>query len=271
MTTEGLKLTVAALPENLAVVRQALAGFAEGIGFDDSAIANIKTIVTEASMNAVVHAKPQDGTGPIEVTATPRTDDLEITVRDRGVGFQPHPAQPGDEGLRIGLPLIATLSDGFEITGVAGGGTEVRMHLDYERSNGDRPSPDATLPATVGTVMTVAPGELARGVLSRVISALATRADFSIDRLSDTVLLGDAVSAHDASVFEGGAVGLEILDGDGRLDVRIGPLVEGGSERILEGLELPGGASLRKLANEVEIERGEGSGDQEYLRVVIDR
>jgi hypothetical protein len=85
------------------------------------------------------------------------------------------------------------------------------------------------------------------------------------------MLLGDAVSAHDASVFEGGAVGLEILDGDGRLDVRIGPLVEGGSERILEGLELPGGASLRKLANEVEVKRGEGSDEQEYLRVVIDR
>ena len=59
MTAGGLKLTVAALPENLAVVRQALAGFAEGIGFDDSAIANIKTIVTEASMNAVVHAYPR--------------------------------------------------------------------------------------------------------------------------------------------------------------------------------------------------------------------
>jgi anti-sigma regulatory factor (Ser/Thr protein kinase) len=270
VTDSGLKLTVAALPENLAIVRQALAGFAEGIGFDDSAIANIKTIVTEASMNAVVHAYPEDGTGPIEVTATPRSDELEITVRDRGVGFQPHPAEPGDEGLRIGLPLIATLSDGFEITGPAGGGTEVRMHLNYERAaDGDGAESIAPPHATVGTVMTVAPGELARGVLSRVISALATRADFSIDRLSDTVLLGDAVSAHDTSVFEGGAVGLEILDGNGRLDVRIGPLVEGGSDRILEGLELPGGTSLRKLANEVEVKRG--GGEQEYLRVVIER
>ena len=96
--------------------------------------------------------------------------------------------------------------------------------------------------------MTIAPGELARGVLSRVIGALATRADFSIDRLSDTVLLERRRLGHDASDFEDGAVRLKILDGDGRLDVRIGPLVEGGSERILEALELPGGSSLRKLA-----------------------
>jgi hypothetical protein len=67
-------------------------------------------------------------------------------------------------------------------------------------------------------------------------------------------------------------VGLEILDGDGRLDVRIGPLVAGGSERILEGLDLPGGASLRKLADEVEVRRESDDGaEKEFLRVVIER
>jgi serine/threonine-protein kinase RsbW len=274
MTSEGLKLTVAALPENLAVVRQAVAGFAEGVGFDDDAISNLKTIVTEACMNSVVHAYPEGEPGPIEVTAMPRSEDMELTVRDQGAGFQPRPAEPGEDSLRIGLPLIAALSDGFEITGAPGHGTEITMRLAYERStNGHGPGSVSAATQTVGTSMSVAPGELAKIVLARVIGALATRAEFPVDRLSDTVLIGDAVSAHDASDFSDGAVGLEILDGDGRLDVRIGPLVAGGSERILEGFEVPGGASLRKLATEVEVRHQAGEGDvqQEILRVVIDR
>lgn len=272
MTADGLRLTVAAVPENLAVIRQAVAGFAEGVGFDDNAIANLKTIVTEAGMNAVVHAYPDEEPGPIEVSAQPHNDHMEVVVRDRGDGFQPHPAEPGEDSLRIGLPLIAALSDGFEISGTAGHGTEIKMRLDYERSD-DGNGASAAAPRTVGTSMSIAPGELGRPVLSRVIGALATRAEFSIDRLSDTVLIGDAVLAHDASDFHGGMVGLEIIDADGRLEVRIGPLVEGGSERILEGLELPGGASLRKLATEVEVKREAGDDDaqQEFLRVVIER
>jgi serine/threonine-protein kinase RsbW len=269
----GLRLTVAAVPENLAVVRQAVAGFAEAIGFDENAISNLKTIVTEACMNAVVHAYPDGQSGPIEVIALPRAEDLEVSVRDRGEGFHPRPADPQEDSLRIGLPLIAALSDGFEITGGPEHGTEVKMRLNYERSaNGDGPGSVAEAPPTVGTRMWIAPGELARTVLSRVIGALATRADLSIDRLSDTVLIGDAVSAHDAADFSGGTVGLEILDGDGRLDVRIGPLVAGGSERILEGLDLPGGGSLRKLATELEVNREPGDGaEQEFLRIVIER
>jgi serine/threonine-protein kinase RsbW len=270
---QGLSLTVAAVPENLAVVRQAVAGFAEAIGFDENAISNLKTIVTEACMNAVVHAYPDEASGPIEVIALPRAADLEVTVRDRGEGFQPRPADPQEDSLRIGLPLIAALSDGFEITGGPEHGTEVKMRLKYERSaNGNGPSGLGEPSQTVGTRMWIAPGELARTVLSRVIGALATRADFSIDRLSDTVLIGDAVSAHDAADFSGGTVGVEILDGDGRLDVRIGPLVAGGSERIIEGLDLPGGASLRKLATELEVTHEPGDGaEQEFLRVVIER
>jgi serine/threonine-protein kinase RsbW len=270
---ERLTLTVAAMPENLAVVRQALAGFAEALGFDEDSIASLKTIVTEACMNAIVHAYPDDESGPIEVGAIPLEDGLEVTVRDRGEGFQPRPADPDEPSMRIGLPLIAALSDGFEIRGGPGEGTELRMRLNFEPSN-DAVDEPADARETIGTTMSIAPGEHARPVLSRVIGALATRLDFSIDQLSDTVLLGDAVVAHDSSDFLDRMVGIELLDGDGRLDVRIGPLVEGGSERILEGMEIPGVGSLRKLATEVEVTRAPvPSGDRrdaEYLVVVID-
>jgi serine/threonine-protein kinase RsbW len=270
--SQGLKLTVAALPENLAVVRQALAGFAEAMGFDDDAIASLKTITTEGCMNAIVHAYPDDESGPIEVTASPFEDGLEVVVRDQGEGFAPRPADPEEPSMRIGLPLIAALSDGFEIRGGPGEGTELRMRVNFKNSNGAGEEPGAA-PETVGTLMTIAPGDYARPVLSRVIGALAARLDFSIDALSDTVLLGDAVVAHDAGVFLDRKVGIELVDGEGRLDVRIGPLVEGGSERILKGLEIPGVGSLRKLASDIKVTRAQRPSDQqegEYLLVVID-
>jgi serine/threonine-protein kinase RsbW len=270
---EGLTLTVAAMPENLAVVRQALAGFAESLGFDEDATASLKTIVTEACMNAIVHAYPDDDLGPIDVAAYPLEEGLEVVVRDHGEGFQPRPADPDEPSMRIGLPLIAALSDGFEIRGGPGEGTELRMRLNFEPSNGDVEDVGASREA-IGTVITIPPGESARPVLSRVIGALATRLDFSIDQLSDTVLLGDAVVAHDASDFLDRMVGIELLDGDGRLDFRIGPLVDGGSERILEGLEIPGVGSLRQLATDVQVTRApsrfSAQQDAEYLLVVID-
>jgi serine/threonine-protein kinase RsbW len=277
LNTQGLTLTVAARPENLAVIRQALAGYAEAMGFDSDAISDLKTIVTEACMNVVVHAYPEDATGPLEVHASPHEDGVEIAVRDEGSGFRPRPAEPDDPGLRLGLPLIATLSDQFEIRG-ARTGTEVRMIVHHTR-NDQRDAeereerPDAGAAAAEGTVMSIAAGAFVRPVLARVIGALAARADFSVDRLSDTILIGDAVSAHDAADFADATVGIAIVTGDGRLDVRVGPLVEGGSERILKGLELPGGASLRMLATEIEMEREELPGGEpaEYLVVGIDR
>jgi serine/threonine-protein kinase RsbW len=275
MNARGLNLTVAARPENLAVIRQALAGYAEAMGFDPDAVADLKTIVTEASMNAVVHAYPDDAPGPLEVSACPHAEGIEIAVRDHGSGFKPRPADPEDPGLRLGLPLIATLSDQFEIRG-GSEGTEMRMIVRPSvngaaaEDSGETIDPEEAR----GTVMSIEAGTFVRPVLARVISALAARADFSIDRLSDSILIGDVVSAHDASDFRDGTVGIEILDGNGRLDVRIGPLVEGGSERIMRGLELPGGASLRQLATEITVERAPSEGADEaaeFLLIGIDR
>jgi anti-sigma regulatory factor (Ser/Thr protein kinase) len=276
LNAQGLNLTVAAKPENLAVVRQALSGYAEAMGFDPDAISDLKTIVTEACMNVVVHAYPEGSPGPLEIAAQPNEEGVEIAVFDHGSGFRPRPADPEDAGLRLGLPLIATLSDQFEIRG-GPDGTEVRMALNFSHNGAEaapEPGERADPEVAPGTLMSIAAGAFVRPVLARVIGALAARADFSIDRLSDTVLISDAVSAHDASDFPDGTVGIEILDDEGRLDVRIGPLLEGASERILGGLELPGGMSLRTLASEVRVDREPGKlgdGPVEYVVVGIDK
>ncbi len=88
-------------------------------------IADLKTVVTEACMNVVVHAYEGEEIGPLEVDAWPEDGDLVVTVRDYGSGIRPL-ADVERRSLRLGLPLIAALTSSFEISGGRGGGTEIR-------------------------------------------------------------------------------------------------------------------------------------------------
>ncbi len=56
--SSGLALDIPAEASNVAVVRHALTGLAQSIGMDDEGVADVQTVVTEACMNAVVHAYP---------------------------------------------------------------------------------------------------------------------------------------------------------------------------------------------------------------------
>jgi serine/threonine-protein kinase RsbW len=124
-------LVMPARPEGVGVVRQALAGVADALDFDASVLADMKMAVTEACTNVVVHAYADDGMLEVEMLAG--EDGLTIVVRDHGTGIQPRPARAGAPALGLGLPLIAALSDAFELRGSAGAGTEVRMTFAYAR------------------------------------------------------------------------------------------------------------------------------------------
>jgi serine/threonine-protein kinase RsbW len=124
-------LTMPARAEGVGVVRQALTGVADALDFDASVLADMKMAVTEACTNVVVHAYEDEGMLEVEMLAG--ADGLTIVVRDHGAGIQPRPARAGAPALGLGLPLIAALSDAFELRGSAGRGTEVRMTFAYAR------------------------------------------------------------------------------------------------------------------------------------------
>jgi serine/threonine-protein kinase RsbW len=82
--------------------------------------------VTEAVTNAVLHAyvdAPEPGEIEVVVQASER-DTVEILVCDDGRGMRPRTDSPG---LGLGLPLVATLTERFEVQARDGGGTRVRM------------------------------------------------------------------------------------------------------------------------------------------------
>jgi serine/threonine-protein kinase RsbW len=127
-----VRLELPARPEGVGVVRQALVGVADGLAIDASVLADAKMAVTEACTNAVVHAY-DDSSGHLEVEMLADEEALTVVVRDRGAGIQPRPNRTGSTALGLGLPLIAALSDAFEVRGGPGAGTEVRMTFRYER------------------------------------------------------------------------------------------------------------------------------------------
>jgi serine/threonine-protein kinase RsbW len=263
VTARQLQLVLPATPENVIVVRQAVAGLGEALGLSASRIADLKTVVGEACNNVVLHAY-DDEPGPLEVTAEPGSGELEVHVADRGAGFRPR-AHHGDESLGLGLPLIAALSDSFEISGGPGHGSRTTIRFGYtapEFSNNGKPEE-----AAEELEMAITPGEMVKPVLARVIGALAARAEFSVDRLADTVLLGDAVSSSAGGDLSEGRVGISIKDGDGTLNVRVGPLVEGAGDKLISEMNLPGTGSLATLASRMEVTKGETSEGEaaEYL------
>jgi serine/threonine-protein kinase RsbW len=247
-----LRLTLPATAENVMVVRQAVAGLGEALGLPGSRIADLKTVVTEACNNVVLHAY-DEVPGPMRVYAEPGEGALAIQVADEGHGFRPR-ANEGPS-LGLGLPLIAALSDSFEISGGAGQGSRTTIRFSYApadfSNNGTPPERPEEL------AMAITPGVVAKPVLARVIGALAARAEFSVDRLADTVLLGDVVSSSEGGNFFDGRVALSIKDGDGSLEVRVGPLVEGAGEKLMSEMEIPGAGSLRDLATSMEVDTGE--------------
>jgi serine/threonine-protein kinase RsbW len=270
----ALRIRLPAKPDNVAVVRQALTGLGDAYELDPDFLSDIRTAVTEACNNVVIHAYPGDDPGILEVEADPGGGtSVEVLVRDFGTGLQPNTVPTQERSLGLGLPLIAALARQFEIRSADTGGLEVQMVFvspdvaEVEQSGTDLSDAEREQAApTAG--MSIVPGPLVSAISSRVTAMLAARADFPLDRLADAVLVSDAVSAHAEAYVTGGDVGLAIQDGAGKLDFRVGPLRKGGAKGLLSELEVPGfGGSLERLVDNVSLEESGDAG--EFLVLTI--
>ena len=178
---------------------------------------------------------------------------LVVRVRDYGAGIRPL-ADVEHRSLRLGLPLIAALTRSFEVSGAPGHGTEVRMmdpaRPELERRRRPRPRRRSTRRGS----RCRPPASCSAPILSRVISMFATRADFSVDELSDAVLLSDAISASGRASFPDGTARLAVSEQQGSFEVRVGPLEPGGGAAAARRDAHP---ELRRLAGEPR-RRGQG-------------
>jgi hypothetical protein len=130
----------------------------------------------------------------------------------------------------------------------------------------------ATMPPE-GIVLSLAPAAPLVGILGRLLSLLAARADFSIDRLSDAQLVSDALANHAPRRDPDGFVRLTVTEDGTGFDLRIGPLQPGGGRALVADTNLPGvGPLLERLTNEIAFETQDGGGaGTETLRLRMAR
>jgi anti-sigma regulatory factor (Ser/Thr protein kinase) len=110
-------------------VRRAVHGVAVGQVVDAYRVA---LAVSEAVTNVVVHAyrdrDPDAEPGHVHVTVTVEGDELLVGITDEGVGMTPRPDSPG---AGLGLAIIATLADRFEVQQLSSG---TRLLLGFRRA-----------------------------------------------------------------------------------------------------------------------------------------
>jgi len=126
---EQLHLKLPAEADNIAVIREAVGSRAKEFGLEGSAVDDLKTVVSEACANVVLHAYPDDARPrPLEVEMSQTERAVNVVVRDQGVGIRPS-SGPKPPSLRLGLQLIGAIASCFQIRSGRNRGTELVIQL----------------------------------------------------------------------------------------------------------------------------------------------
>ena len=124
----GLNASYPAQPPQVAVIRRSVSAIAKRGGAELGTLIRLELAVSEAATNVVLHAyRAPTAAGRIHVTAFVERGILEVVVRDDGGGMAPRTDSPG---MGLGLSLMASESDRFEVRSVDGGGTEVQLSFE---------------------------------------------------------------------------------------------------------------------------------------------
>jgi hypothetical protein len=229
----------------------------------------------------------------MEVDAYVLADTLAVVVRDRGIGID------ADAGAGMGLAVIDALAKRVAFSEPPGGGTEVRIEFPLsgkvaleapavgaaDGADGDadaaaaaeRPLRSAVEPppwsrgeASSAVEVELAPPELARSVLPRVLSALAARAHFSTDRISDVQIVADVLAANAGEAIYGSHLAVGVTIARRNLELRIAPLRVGRGESVIAAAADGLAPVIERLTDGKRVS-GDGAHETLELRLVDDQ
>ncbi|WJH34250.1 anti-sigma F factor [Paenibacillus aurantius] len=130
-----MKLQFASRSENEAFARVAVASFISQLDPTMNELTDIKTVVSEAVTNAIIHGYDNDPDQTVTITSEIDGDTVRITVEDEGAGIpdleqamQPlYTSKPELERSGMGFTIMENFMDHVEIETGVGRGTVVRM------------------------------------------------------------------------------------------------------------------------------------------------
>jgi serine/threonine-protein kinase RsbW len=133
VTEQTTELTLPSRLEAVADAASAVAALLSRSGLSEEAAFGIDLAVREAVTNAVVHGNEQDEAKTVEMTLVTGPGAFEVTVRDRGKGFDPDCVPDPTDAQNIlkssgrGIFFMRTFMDNVEWRSHPEGGTLVRM------------------------------------------------------------------------------------------------------------------------------------------------
>ncbi len=131
-----MKITFDALSQNEAFARLAITGFLLYKDPSLSDIEDIKTAVSEAVTNAIIHG--YDDGGLIEMSCCVEDRRVIITVEDYGKGIEDiekameplYTSKPECERSGLGFTVMESFMDSIEVSSLPGEGTRITMYKD---------------------------------------------------------------------------------------------------------------------------------------------
>jgi serine/threonine-protein kinase RsbW len=120
-----LRLELVSVPESVRLVRSLIRTVSHASDLDPALVDDMRTAISEACNNVVLHAYPS-AHGPLIFSLAVRGDAVEAVVRDHGTGIRPGVGR--NRGLGMGVTLINSLADRAEFES-SELGTEVRMRF----------------------------------------------------------------------------------------------------------------------------------------------
>jgi stage II sporulation protein AB (anti-sigma F factor) len=129
-----MKLEMPALSENESFARVAVSAFMARLNPTLEEISDVKTAVSEAVTNAIVHGY-ENRPGIIEIRAEVACGEIFVEIEDRGQGIadvalamQPlYTSRPELERSGMGFTVMRTFMDSLDVVSAVGRGTTVRM------------------------------------------------------------------------------------------------------------------------------------------------
>lgn len=130
---ETMEITFNAILENEAFARSVIAAFIMRLDPTIDEMLEVKTIVTEAVSNAIIHGYEKNEECMVVLSASLKKGLLTIHIKDFGKGIEDlaiakapfYSSLKDNEHTGMGLPIIESLSDSLEIISELNLGTEL--------------------------------------------------------------------------------------------------------------------------------------------------
>ena len=141
----SIEVKLLATGENERLARQIVAAFLTDADPTVTELCDIKTAVSEAVTNSIIHGYQGRG-GIVIMTATYENGTVEIIIKDKGVGIadvekarEPmYTSQPEMERSGMGFTVMESFMDMLDVISAVGEGTKVIMRKTLERGNGQQ-------------------------------------------------------------------------------------------------------------------------------------